>query len=337
MTTYLGDKAVGIGTVKAEIGVTGIVLHDDTLVGNGNTEPLGVNTANIVSQQTLANTVSVLNTAIDAQADAISKTRNDFEIADQNIRADMNAEDSRLQTQITAQAGEIAKLDSEKIDKNQGTINAGKYLMVGDDGIVGLTESGGGGGGGGDTYTKTEIDNKILVINESIDAQADAISKTRDDMNEKDSELESMLNAHATELSTLRGNQATLGDQVSGIEANFDELSARVDTYSDTEFIARQVIASDRYIDLTLGTSGASYTAPADGWLVLNKLSSGTSYQYVQLYNTKNADRRIGASVSNSVYLCATMPLAKGDRVLVEYNTTGDTKLFRFIYANGAK
>ena len=122
MTTYLGDKAVGIGTVKAEIGVTGIVLHDETLVGNGNTEPLGVNTANIVSQQTLANTVSVLNTAIDAQADAIAKTRND--------------------------------------------------------------------------------------------------------MNEKDSELESILNEHAEELTTLRGNQASLGDQVSNIESKIPQSAS---------------------------------------------------------------------------------------------------------------
>lgn len=122
MTTYLGDKAVGIGTVKAEIGVTGIVLHDDTLVGNGNTEPLGVNTANIVSQQTLANTVSVLNTAIDAQADAIAKTRND--------------------------------------------------------------------------------------------------------MNEKDSELESILNEHAEELTNLRGNQASLGDQVSNIESKIPQSAS---------------------------------------------------------------------------------------------------------------
>jgi hypothetical protein len=107
--------------------------------------------------------------------------------------------------------------------------------------------------------------------------------------------------------------------------------------YNDTDFIAHQVMPSNRRIDLTLGASGASYTAPADGWLVLNKLSSGTSYQFVQFYNTKNADRRIGTATTNNAYLCATMPLAKGDRVLVEYSATGDTKLFRFIYANGAK
>ena len=212
MTTYLGEKAVGIGTIKATKAVAGDVLHDGTLVGNGNTEPLGVNKQVIATTNQVANLSTTLHAAIEAQAEAIAKTRNDFEVADQNIRADMNEKDSELehmitehaeelttlrgnqaslgdqvsnieskipesasetnplitkqqlldeemdirddynelvselQTQITAQAGEIAKLDSEKIDKNQGTINAGKYLMVGDDGIVGLTESGGGGG-----------------------------------------------------------------------------------------------------------------------------------------------------------------------------------------------
>lgn len=69
-----------------------------------------------------------------------------------------------------------------------------------------------------DTYTKTEIDHKVTVINAEIDANADAIQKTRDDYIEADSEIHQILNNHASELTTLRGNQASLGDQVSGIE-----------------------------------------------------------------------------------------------------------------------
>jgi hypothetical protein len=109
MTIYLGEKAVGVGTIKTYVAVAD-VLHDNTLVGNGNTEPLGVNTKNIVSQQTLANTISVLNTAIDGQADAIAKTRNDFEVADQEIRADMNEKDSELEHMITEHAEELTTL-----------------------------------------------------------------------------------------------------------------------------------------------------------------------------------------------------------------------------------
>lgn len=89
MTTYIDGKAVGVGTIRAEIGVSGVVLHDNTLVGNGNTEPLGVNTENIVSQQTLANTISVLNTAIDAQAGAIAGKQDEL-TAGEGIKIENN-------------------------------------------------------------------------------------------------------------------------------------------------------------------------------------------------------------------------------------------------------
>jgi hypothetical protein len=112
MTTYLGEKAVGVGTIKTYVAVAD-VLHDNTLVGNGNTEPLGVNTENIVSQHTLANTVSVLNTAIDGQADAIAKTRNDFEVADQEIRAEITNVEDRVRELTKSTDGEFVdiKLD----------------------------------------------------------------------------------------------------------------------------------------------------------------------------------------------------------------------------------
>ena len=70
-----------------------------------------------------------------------------------------------------------------------------------------------------DTYTKTEVDNKFAVANAQIDANADAIQKTRDDYIEADGEIHQILNSHASELTTLRGNQASLGDQVAGIES----------------------------------------------------------------------------------------------------------------------
>ena len=68
------------------------------------------------------------------------------------------------------------------------------------------------------SYSKEEIDNKVSVINAEIDANSDAIQKTRDDYIAADSEIHQILNSHTRELTTLRGNQASLGDQVSGIE-----------------------------------------------------------------------------------------------------------------------
>lgn len=53
-----------------------------------------------------------------------------------DIRDDMDTTDSELQTQINAQATAITNLDSEKLDKDQGSVNAGKVLTVGEDGFV---------------------------------------------------------------------------------------------------------------------------------------------------------------------------------------------------------
>jgi hypothetical protein len=52
MTTYLGEKAVGIGTIKATSSVSD-VLHDNTLTGNGNTKPLGINTEVVATKEEL--------------------------------------------------------------------------------------------------------------------------------------------------------------------------------------------------------------------------------------------------------------------------------------------
>ena len=65
---------------------------------------------------------------------------------------------------------------------------------------------------------ESKIDGKLTAVNAQIDANADAIQKTREDYINADSEIHQILNNHADELTTLRGNQASLGDQVSGIE-----------------------------------------------------------------------------------------------------------------------
>ena len=75
-------------------------------------------------------------------------------------------------------------------------------------------------------YTKTQIDGKLSAVDSQIDANADAIQKTRDDYIEADSEIHHILNNHASELTTLRGNQASLGDQVSGIEEKIPESAS---------------------------------------------------------------------------------------------------------------
>ena len=72
-------------------------------------------------------------------------------------------------------------------------------------------------------YTKEEIDNKVKVIEADIDANADAIQKTRNDFIASDSELQQQINAHAEELTTQKNDIDELGDEVAEIESKIPE------------------------------------------------------------------------------------------------------------------
>ena len=104
---------------------------------------------------------------------------------------------------------------------------------------------------------------------------------------------------------------------------------------------AEASMPSDKYIDLTLGASGQTYTAPANGWFVFDKGSTAAN-QYAALYNTgKSASVTTLKGVAQNVIpitssnLGLTMPALKGDIVHLDYTLAGDTFAWRFIYAQG--
>ena len=90
--------------------------------------------------------------------------------------------------------------------------------------------------------------------------------------------------------------------------------------YNDSEYIGHQAMPSGRYIDLTLGSSGASYTAPADGWFVVDR-RSGAAGEYLVMNNTSIGNLFFGAaSVASSGMECGrAMPARKGDVVKIDY------------------
>lgn len=92
---------------------------------------------------------------------------------------------------------------------------------------------------------------------------------------------------------------------------------------------------SSRYIDLTLGASGSSYTAPANGWFFVRKVSTGI--QVIYLTNTTNGMISSCYSSTSGEYLDSIIPVVKGQSVACEYSTGGTTQFFRFIYAEGAE
>lgn len=92
---------------------------------------------------------------------------------------------------------------------------------------------------------------------------------------------------------------------------------------------------SSTYTDLTLGSSGTTYTAPADGWVCFGKTSSGTN-QYGSMRNTTTNMNVASNLPSSGQSLYLLLPVGKGDVFNVTYNFGGTTKIFRFFYAVGA-
>lgn len=93
---------------------------------------------------------------------------------------------------------------------------------------------------------------------------------------------------------------------------------------------------SGRYVDLTLGASGSSFTAPADGFFCLAK-TIGTSGAYLSLFNTDAFFGVTAIATSTTNIVRIFIPAKKGQTINVGYNATGATQYFRFIYAEGAE
>ena len=104
---------------------------------------------------------------------------------------------------------------------------------------------------------------------------------------------------------------------------------------NDTKFISNQAMPSNRYINLTLGSSGTTYTAPADGFYTLAK-KAGAVGEYLYMINQSN-NITSGMLAPNALYGRIFMPVSKGDVITINYTYSGDVAFFKFVYANGAK
>ena len=130
------------------------------------------------------------------------------------------------------------------------------------------------------------------------------------------------------------------------IQVDIDEIATDLNGKADvdltnvndagTSLAAGWPMPSSTYDDLTLGSSGSSYTAPTNGWFSICKVSSATG----QSLGFENSTKKIGvASYSSATnqYIKCFLPAHKGDVVYCYYATGGTTNWFRFIYAVGSE
>ena len=96
-------------------------------------------------------------------------------------------------------------------------------------------------------------------------------------------------------------------------------------------------LPSDTYDDLTLGASGATYTAPANGYFNFYGLSAQQAGG-VQFESSVNG-MYVGSQTSYaSGLLNLLLPVKKGDVItFVYWNGTPTVQKFRFIYAKGSE
>ena len=123
---------------------------------------------------------------------------------------------------------------------------------------------------------------------------------------------------------------------------NVDDLSdntIKMDNSISSQ-VAHMAMPSDKYIDLTLGASGTTYTAPADGWFIFRAPSDSTPNTYIDTF-VKYHNQLISTEtyiVSFTGDTCGFVhQVPKGAVLTFAYSTTfSKTIAFRFIYAVGS-
>lgn len=127
---------------------------------------------------------------------------------------------------------------------------------------------------------KTDLDDlgdQVSGIEEKIPESASSINQLatfsdldsleqdiRNDMNGKDSELESIITEHADELTTLRGNQAALGDQVSVIESKIPESTTETNHLITKQMLLDEEMDIREDLNETSSELQTQITAQAD-------------------------------------------------------------------------
>lgn len=99
--------------------------------------------------------------------------------------------------------------------------------------------------------------------------------------------------------------------------------------------IANLAMPSNYSTALTLGASGASYTAPADGYVYICKVAQEFPREILIANDAGMTSQMISAANGN--WLRIWLPVRKGSTFTVTYDITGTTVDFKFIYAKGEK
>lgn len=148
-----------------------------------------------------------------------------------------------------------------------------------------------------------------------------------------------------TEIDTVTTSEVTLATvATSGSYNNLTDkpdLTTKADVdlsninTSGKSFASGLAMPSSRYIDLTLGASGTQYTAPANGYVSISKQAGFNGAALLRLGNNTAGIESQASPTGDWVSTGLFVPVKEGDEFQVDYNLTGQTWFFRFVYAEG--
>lgn len=141
-----------------------------------------------------------------------------------------------------------------------------------------------------------------------------------------------------------KGNALIDADYWEEVKLNSELFNGKVDLNASNlnaqgrNYVSGLGMPSNKYIDLTLGASGTTYTAPANGYYWIEKSSSANN-QYVDCI-VKDSNNTYKFTVSIYYDSAGTtqrilVPVLKNDKLTVSYTAGRATNYFRFIYAEG--
>ena len=170
------------------------------------------------------------------------------------------------------------------------------------------------------TYNKTNWQNGDIIT-------ADKLNNLENGVSNNDANITS-----AVENAATKAELSQVSNELADLTTTVNNNTTTLNTKTNAVQAAQASMPSNKYIDLTLGASGATYTAPANGFITLCKTANGN--QYVTLRNSINGLFIFSSGISGNWVAC-TIPCKKSESINVEYTTGGTTNIFRFIYAQG--
>ena len=115
------------------------------------------------------------------------------------------------------------------------------------------------------------------------------------------------------------------------------EQPIKIFTNADKSYIGSLGMPSNKYINLTLGVSGSTYTALANGYFSIISNALTEAGKYYRLIDQYSGHMRTSAySTGYGDYLEIFLPVKKGDSVVV-YHNEPSTNAFSFTYAQGSE